>query len=892
MPTISTSLNSSGLLKVNGTFDEITHTTKKVTPNTVYASEFDETQFLPGADDLRSTTNVSFGTGLKAFVIDQIITSNNGYVAGTRIRATHTSGYMEGLLVSYTGSNLTLNVDVNTGTVGNSVSTWYFTRSVAERDTNTGKVLVSNTGGFDEWSGIPYVDSTLVAAYDVANDDGYAENGFALRDLFSTNHGSLKITTTFLTQNFKQSYYIPPDRGTGTLTTLFGTPDNVSAFDDNAERLITFPTGYNRVFNGQFYTQGYLDANSWFTFGTTGGVHAGNASNPSVPSLHLTSVDSSSTDNSLVYIGQEEYVDPHLGTVVRVRYQGNRLWNIGNLATTTDYDLYFIKNKPGLHLWVLRKFTPDNNTEQFGWSNGANWLFVGYVQGTVNRGTLLNPQPAAGVGYYFPYINQYDSANGGSILFTVTNTVASGDELWGQLPDSLLNNRPTGSISAWIKPTAITRVANYHDQGSAITGRQLTGTGTWGVFSIGAYADSNGNNQAGTTGKLYWHPRNGIVPAQSTANLTLGQVYHVTVTWSATNCKFYINGVLDSTTNGDYGIPSTAAATDGTTLGVWKYGGENYFPFSGNIYAISFYSSQLSDEQVDLNYNALKRRYVAEPTPNIELLIVGAGGGGGGWTTTDTTAGGGGGGGAVYTNSSVSINVGTTYNISVGIGGSGGTSQIPAAPSGGSSSAFGFTAVGGVGGAMGRGYNSYSGSNASNGASAGGGAAGSSGGTAVAPGGNGGPGSSYTFDQYRGGGGGGRGGPGISGVSGGHGGLGYQWVDGNYYAAGGGGGYSPGTIGNIVNNSPGGNGGSGVGGTGGGYVASVQVAPTPGSNGSGGGGGSLSNNSGSAGGDGVVALRYPDNYRQAVTVTGTYTYTNSGGYHYYKWTSGSGTISF
>lgn len=813
MPTISTSLNSSGLLKVNGTFDEITHTTKKVTPNTVYASEFDETQSLSAG--------------------------------------------------------------------------------VAQRETNDGKLLVANTGGFDEWSGIPYVDSTLVAAYDVANDNGYAENGFALRDLFSTNHGSLKITTTFLTQNFKQSYYIPSDRGTGTLTTLFGTPDNVSSFDDSAERLITFPTGYNRVFNGQFYTQGYLDANSWFTFGTTGGVHAGNASNPSVPSLHLTSVDNSSTDNSLVYIGQEEYVDPHLGTVLRVRYQGNRLWNIGNLAFTTDYDLYFIKNKPGLHLWVLRKFTPDDNAEQFGWSNGANWLFVGYVAGATNRGTLLNPQPAAGVGYYFPYINQYDSANGGSILFTVTNTVASGDELWGQLPDSLLNNRPTGSISAWIKPTAITRVANYHDQGFAITARQLDGTGTWGVFSITAYVDSAGSNQQGTTGKLYWHPRNGIAPAQSTANLTLGQIYHVTVTWSATNCKFYINGVLDSTTNGDYSIPNTTAATFGTTLGVWKYGGENYFPFSGNIYAISFYSSQLSDEQVDLNYNALKRRYVAEPTPSIDLLIVGGGGGGGGYPAgTNNTAGGGGGGGAVYTNSSVSVNVGTTYNVSVGGGGSGGTTQVPKAPDGGSSSAFGFTAVGGVGGGQGSAYSSYTGSAASNGASAGGGAGSSAGGAATAPGGNGGPGSSYTFDQYRGGGGGGRGGPGISGVSGGNGGLGYQWVDGNYYAGGGGGGYSSGLPSNIVNNSPGGNGGSGVGGTGGGYVAGVQVAPTPGSNGSGGGGGSLSNNSGSSGGNGVVALRYPDNYRQAVTVTGTYTYTNSGGYHYYKWTSGSGTISF
>jgi hypothetical protein len=89
-------------------------------------------------------------------------------------------------------------------------------------------------------------------------------------------------------------------------------------------------------------------------------------------------------------------------------------------------------------------------------------------------------------------------------------------------------------------------------------------------------------------------------------------VTHIAVTWSGTNCKFYINGALDSTTAGNYSIPADAGGLVpdyGPTIGVWPASNFNLHQFSGFIYAIKMYNAQLSDAQVLQNYNALKYRF-------------------------------------------------------------------------------------------------------------------------------------------------------------------------------------------------------------------------------------------------------------------------------------------
>jgi len=141
------------------------------------------------------------------------------------------------------------------------------------------------------------------------------------------------------------------------------------------------------------------------------------------------------------------------------------------------------------------------------------------------------------------------------------------------------------------------------------------------------------------------------------------------------------------------------------------------------------------------------------------------------------------------------------------------------------------------------------------------------------------------------GGGGGAGGVGGNGsgttygdIIAGNGGPGLQYsISGTatYYAGGGGGGCTRS------------NASLATGGTGGGGTAGYAAAAQSGTANTGGGGGGNGNgtNLGGSGGSGIVILRYPNSQPAASATTGSPTYTNTGGWHIYKFTA-SGSITF
>jgi hypothetical protein len=85
------------------------------------------------------------------------------------------------------------------------------------------------------------------------------------------------------------------------------------------------------------------------------------------------------------------------------------------------------------------------------------------------------------------------------------------------------------------------------------------------------------------------------------------------------------------------------------------------------------------------------------------------------------------------------------------------------------------------------------------------------------------------------------------------------------------------------------------GGGAGGVSASIAGTSGTANTGGGGGGGSFVSGStyggGGTGGSGVVIIRYVNTYADATSTTGSPTFTNTGGYKIYKFTS-SGTIIF
>jgi hypothetical protein len=287
----------------------------------------------------------------------------------------------------------------------------------------------------------------------------------------------------------------------------------------------------------------------------------------------------------------------------------------------------------------------------------------------------------------------------------------------------------------------------------------------------------------------------------------------------------------------------------------------------------------------------------------VEYLVVAGGGSGG------RDQGGGGGAGGLR---SGTLNVLPAFQslITVGTGGVG-VSAANRGASGSNSLALGLTAAGGGGGG---GIGDYTNNDGLPGGSGGGGGAqwsfnihgvGGAGNTpSVSPSqGNSGARGSSGGTSSGGGGGGGAGATGSQAQdlaigNGGDGGVGIQSsITGTstYYSGGGGGGvYGNGNSSVIPGNGGSGGGGKGLGP---GSAAPANYTIHNGTaNTGGGGGGGLGNGgvNGGSGGSGVVVIAYPNTFPAITTIPGTLTYDQPTrtGYRVYRFTAGSGTVTF
>lgn len=279
--------------------------------------------------------------------------------------------------------------------------------------------------------------------------------------------------------------------------------------------------------------------------------------------------------------------------------------------------------------------------------------------------------------------------------------------------------------------------------------------------------------------------------------------------------------------------------------------------------------------------------------PSVDYLVV-AGGGAGGYDY----GGGGGGGGVRY--GTTTPTPGSALTVTVGAGGTAGTGNQSG---NGADSVFSsITSTGGGGGGRGA-NNAGTGANGGSGGGAGGRTSSgtNAGGTATPvtspvqgyAGGSGTFVSSATND-FPAGGGGGATAAGTNGVAGqsGAGGAGYtSSISGTstvYGAGGGAGGYSG------ASSAPTAAGAAGGSGAGAGSGGSAQVGGAASANQGGGGGGASGGGPslGGAGGSGVVILKFADSFSPTVSAGLTYTSSTSGGYKIYKFTAGTGTITF
>lgn len=213
-----------------------------------------------------------------------------------------------------------------------------------------------------------------------------------------------------------QTAYIPADRGAGS-TTVFS-----SANADEASAAVTFPSGFTPTIGTTVYTQGHVNSNSWFGFGTTSSSgFQGSATNPNIPTIHITSVDNGSTDNNMSKVSTETYTDGTWGDVFRVRYEGNCLYHQGGVNVI--WDLYFVKTQPEVFYVVMRAFTTDaSNQEQMGISSGTAWLGVNYITTTsYAAGTAFRFTSSTSQGGWSTISTQNTNATGQVVVSNPTN---------------------------------------------------------------------------------------------------------------------------------------------------------------------------------------------------------------------------------------------------------------------------------------------------------------------------------------------------------------------------------------------------------------------------------------------------------------------------------------
>jgi len=231
---------------------------------------------------------------------------------------------------------------------------------------------------------------------------------------------------------------------------------------------------------------------------------------------------------------------------------------------------------------VSQMYASDTTQNSQSWTNGLTSYFpfngnandvVGGNNGTVSNAVLTTDRfQTANSAYYF---------NGSNSAVLV--------------PAATVNNLTNGTLSAWVELDQNTQ--------EVIFAKEFEGSDSSGILSVGSYADSGGGRFVGDAGRIYFHSYNGAQLASSTALLSAGVWHQVAVTFSTTNCAFYIDGAPAGSTSGNFTIPNEPDPT-GTTIGYWysAFPPGYYGTFAGKLDDFRVFDRVLSSDDVSQMY--------------------------------------------------------------------------------------------------------------------------------------------------------------------------------------------------------------------------------------------------------------------------------------------------
>ena len=175
----------------------------------------------------------------------------------------------------------------------------------------------------------------------------------------------------------------------------------------------------------------------------------------------------------------------------------------------------------------------------------------------------------------------FNSSNGGAFVFDGTDDYIT----FGNTES--IKNQDEGTISIWVHPetTSMKFALGWHGNTSNYMRLQVSGNGTvtW-LTEVGNVGNS----------------------LTSTATTPIDEWTNIIITQNGTNCKFYINGVLQ----GDSGNDTWFATHPTLTLSLGSELSWGGYDFDGKISNTLIYSRVLTAAEVLQNYNALKNRFI------------------------------------------------------------------------------------------------------------------------------------------------------------------------------------------------------------------------------------------------------------------------------------------
>lgn len=217
----------------------------------------------------------------------------------------------------------------------------------------------------------------------------------------------------------------------------------------------------------------------------------------------------------------------------------------------------------------------------------------------INNGLILCLDSANTKSYNGISNTWYDlspSFNNGTLLNGVTfSNVKGGIMVFDGVNDYIsLSNRTTSSftIGCWLKTTATSLSGSQAYDGNGIIWSDVGGIANDFILSI-------------LNNKAAWFTGDVTTTISSTTTINTGSWFYLTVVKNGSNNtkQLFINGVLESS-----GVSSSTLLTDNSNIIIGGNTIDSRY-FNGNISIVQIYNRVLSTNEIEQNYNAIKKRY-------------------------------------------------------------------------------------------------------------------------------------------------------------------------------------------------------------------------------------------------------------------------------------------